>query len=145
MSAIRQLPQAISYCLMKPCYPLTYRKLQNFQTTVLDGKNWENAETVQLEDLRKTLRNCTVIGHTRLAGINFRDWRSTVSHSVTKIAPKSPVLCVNKSPVLDLFSTMICGGAKAIRCSANCKPSLSKIPPHSTTHKAGSQRTLTYQ
>ena len=65
MSAIRQLPQAISYCLMKPCYPLTYRKLQNFQTTVLDGKNWENAETVQLKDLRKTLRNCTVIGHTR--------------------------------------------------------------------------------
>ena len=31
-------------------YPLTYWKLQNFQT-VLDGKNWESAETV-LEDLQ---------------------------------------------------------------------------------------------
>ena len=96
LSAIRQLPLVISYYLMKPCYPLTYRKLQNFQTTVLDGKNWENVETL-LKDLLVTLQNCAVIGHTRLAGINFRDWRSTVSHSVTKIAPKSPVLCVTKA------------------------------------------------
>ena len=128
---------------MKPCYPLTYRKLQNFQTTVLNGNNWENAETV-LKDLRTTLRNWAVIGHKRLAGINFRDWRSTVSHSVTKIAPKSPVLCVNKSPILEL-SSMIRGGAKAIRCRVNGKPSLSKRLSHSTTDKAASQRTLTYQ
>ena len=110
---------------------------------MLNGKNSKNAETV-LKDLRTTLRNCTVIGHKRLAGINFRDWRSTVSHSVTKIAPRSPVLCVNKSPILDL-SSMIRGGTKAILYSVNGKPNLSKILPHSTTDKAGSQRTLAYQ
>ena len=78
---------------------------------MLNGKNSKKAETV-LKDLRTTLRNCTVIGHKRLAGINFRDWRSTVSHSVTKIAPKSPVLCVNKSPILDLSSMIIVAAQK---------------------------------
>ena len=53
------MPHFLAYCLIKPCYLLTYRKLQNFQTTVLNGKNWENAKTV-LKDLQTTLRNQAV-------------------------------------------------------------------------------------
>jgi len=51
-----------------------------------------------LKDLRTTLRNCAVIGPTLLAGINFRDWRSTVSHSVTKIAPEITGLVCEQKP-----------------------------------------------
>ena len=60
--------------------------------------------------------------------------------SVTKIAPKSSVLSVNKSLILDqnVQFDFRCG-AKAIQCSVNGKPCLSKIPHHLTTHKAGFQ------
>ena len=71
----------------KPCYPLTYWKLENFQTTVrLDGKNWENVETV-LKDLQ-TRCGITPWLDTLFAGnygMNtsptpyFTDWRSAVS------------------------------------------------------------------
>ena len=59
--------------------------------------------------------------------------------SVTKIAPKSSVLSV-KSLILEqsIQFDFRCG-AKAIQCSVNGKPSLSKIPLHLTTHKAGFQ------
>ena len=53
--------------------------------------------------------------------------------SVTKIAPKSSDLSVNKSLILDQSIQ------KAIQCSVNGKPCLSKIPQHLTTHKAGFQ------
>ena len=66
-------------------------------------------ETV-LNDLRTTLENCAVIGHTLLEGITvgtpMRLFSLEISveqfRSVTKIGPKSPVLSMNKSLVLDL-------------------------------------------
>ena len=75
---------------------------------MLDEKNWENAESV-LYDLRTTLQNCAVIGHILLQGI--RVWTPmrlftleigiAQIRTVTNIAPKSSVLFVNKSPILD--------------------------------------------
>ena len=114
---------------------------------MLDGKNWENAESV-LYDLRTTLRNCAVIGHILLQGITVRTPMRLFTleigvaqfRSVTKIAPKSSVLSVNKSLILDqsIQFDFRCG-AKAIQCSVNGKPCLSKIPQHLTTHKGGFQ------
>ena len=89
MSAIRQLPHFLAYCLMKLCYPLTYRKLQNFQTTELNGKNWENSQTM-LKDLQCTNNAAELyrdLTHTFVRNyilntfptLYFKDWRSAVS------------------------------------------------------------------
>ena len=95
------------------------------------------------------LWNYAVIGHTLLPGITVRtpirlftlDIGVAQFRSVTKLPPKSPFSCVNGSPSQYDFR----GGAKAIQCSVNGKPSLGKILSHSTTDKAGAQRTFTYQ
>ena len=86
---------------------------------MLDGKNWENAETV-LKDLQTTLRNCTVIWHTPLSEITvwtpIRLYTLEIGvaqfRSVTKIAPKSPFFTVNKSPILDLSSMIFVAAQK---------------------------------
>ena len=71
---------------------------------------WSNPRV--LNDLRTTLQNCEVIGQTLLHGITV--WTSmrlftleigvAQFRSVTKMAPKSPVLSVNNSHILDLSS-----------------------------------------
>ena len=89
-------------------YPLTYWKLQNFQT-VLVGKNWESAETV-LEDLQ-TRCGITPWLDTLLPGIMvwtpIRPLTLEIGvaqfRSVTKIAPKSPFMCVKPYPVWFLW------------------------------------------
>ena len=72
------------------------------------------------------------------ATIYFRNWRSAVSlchRNRTKVT----VLVCEQKPYPRPIQFDFCGVAKAIQCSVNGKPSLSKIPPHSTTHKAGFQ------
>ena len=73
---------------------------------------WSNPRVTVLNDLRTTLQNCAVIGQTILQGITV--WTSmrlftleigvAQFRSVTKMAPKSPVLSVNNSHILDLSS-----------------------------------------
>ena len=54
----------------------------------------------------------------RYASLHFRDWRGAAQpRSVTEIAPKSPFLCVKRSPIQYEFRA----GAKAIQ---QCKHSL---------------------
>ena len=74
----------------------------------------------------------------------FRDWRSTVS-LCHKNRAKITVLVCEQKPYPRPIKYDFRSRAKAIWYSVNSKPSLSKILPHSTTDKAGSQRTLTYQ
>ena len=62
--------------------------------------------------------------------------------SVTKNRTKVTFLVCEQKPYPRPIQFDFRGVAKAIQCSVNGKPSLSKIPPHSTTHKAGFQCTF---
>ena len=138
------------------CRPTSYclnsENLLSTRRSVIKRPNnsarWKELGKSVLYDLRTTLRNCAVIGHILLQGITVRTPMRLFTleigvaqfRSVTKIAPKSSVLSVNKSLILDqsIQFDFRCG-AKAIQCSVNGKPCLSKIPQHLTTHKAGFQ------
>ena len=110
-----------------------------------------------MERTGKTLRLCSKILYRELTHtfvgnysmntyptLYFRDWRSAVS-LCHKNRAKITVLVCEQKPYPRPIQYDFRGGVKAILYSVNGKPSLSKIPPHSTTDKADSQRTLTYQ
>ena len=75
------------------------------------------------------------------ASLYFRNWRSAVS-LCHKNGTKVTGLVCEQQPYPRPIQFDFRGVAKAIQCSVNGKPSLSKIPLHSTTHKASFQCTL---
>ena len=95
---------------------------------------WSNPRVTVLNDLRTTLQNCVVIGQTLLHGITV--WTSmrlftleigvAQFRSVTKIAPKSPSLSVNKSPILDLSSLIFVALQKLFSVVWTVNPALVK-------------------
>lgn len=121
LSALRQLilcvaPLLIAFWNLSILMEVSYKTSKQQYSMERTGKTLETV----LNDLRTMLQNCAVIGHTLLERITVWTPMRLFSleigveqfRSVTKIAPKLPVLSVNKCPVLDLSSLIFVAAQK---------------------------------
>ena len=76
------------------------------------------------EAIRYSVWTPTCIQHLTL---HFRDWRGTVSRSVSEITPLQPFLHVNRTPIRYDFR----GGAQAIRYTVNIALTFIQFPDNS--------------